>query len=174
MFFWILGAWFSIKGLNLVDTTRKWRIPVYVLAAVFMIADFVILNARFKISGALEYCWPVFNAFVLFGVFATIQGTASLLSVKPEWSTSNFWITGSFFLYAIHFLYSPNLMAWLGRLLDPETPLAHLGFYLLLCLLVIGLATGLYAIMYRQLPSVASILVGGRIRKNSNPNYEVE
>lgn len=122
-----------------------------------MVADFLILNARFKVSGALEYCWPVFNAFVLFGVFATIQLTASLLSAKPEWKASNFWITGSVFLYAVHFLYSPNLMAWLGGLLNPVTPLAHFGFHMLLCMLVIGLAIGLYAILYRLLPSVPSI-----------------
>ena len=167
VFFYCLGAWFSIKELNFVDVMRKWRVPIYVLALGFMVADFLILNARFKVSGALEYCWPIFNAFVLFGVFATIQGTASLLSAKPEWKTSNFWITGSFFLYAVHFLYSPNLMAWLGGLLNPVTPMAHLGFYMLLCMLVIGLAIGLYAILYRLLPSVPSILVGGRIRKNN-------
>ena len=167
VFFYCLGAWFSIKELNFVDVMRKWRVPIYVLALGFMVADFLILNARFKVSGALEYCWPIFNAFVLFGVFATIQLTASLLSAKPEWKASNFWITGSFFLYAVHFLYSPNLMAWLGGLLNPVTPLAHLGFYMLLCMFVIGLAIGLYAILYRLLPSVPSILVGRRIRKNN-------
>lgn len=116
-------------------------------------------------SGALEYCWPIFNAFVLFGVFATIQATASLLTVKAGWNTSNFWITGSFFLYAMHFLYRPNLMAWLGGLLNPATPLAHLGFYLLMCLLVIGLAVGLYAILYKTVPTFTSVLVGGRIKR---------
>ena len=151
--------------MNFVNEMRKWRVPICVLAIGFMVADFLILNARFKISGALEYCWPVFNAFVLFGVFATIQGTASLLSAKPEWKTSNFWITGSFFLYAVHFLYSPNLMAWLGGLLNPVSPVAHLGFYLLLCLLVIGLATGLYAILYQIVPAVTSVFVGGRIKR---------
>ena len=165
VFFWILGAWFSIRKLNFVDTMRKWRVPVYILAAGFMAADFLILNARFKVSGALEYCWPVFNAFVLFGVFASIQLTASLLTSKQEWKASNFRVTGSFFLYAVHFLYSPNLMAWLGGMLNPDTPLAHLGFYLLLCFLVIGFATGEYAILYRSAPAFTSILVGGRIKR---------
>lgn len=135
------------------------------LATGFILADFLILYSRFKVSGTLEYCWPVFNAFVLFGVFATIQLTASLLSAKPEWKTSNFWITGSFFLYAVHYLYSPNLMAWLGGLLNPATPPAHLGFYLLLCSLVTGLAAGLYAILYKLVPTATSVLVGGRIKR---------
>ena len=165
VFFWILGAWFSIKGLDIVASMRKWRIPVHILAAGFMVADFLILNSRFKISGALEYCWPVFNSFVFFGVFSIIQMTASLLSAKRELTVSNFWITSSFFLYAVHYLYSPSLMGWLGAFLAPATPAAHLGFYILLCMVVIGLATGLYALLYRFLPSLASILVGGRIRK---------
>ena len=165
VFFWILGAWFSIRKLNFVDKTRKWRIPVYALAAGFMVADFLILNARFKVSGSLEYCWPVFNAFVLFGVFAAIQMTASMLTSKLEWSTPNFWITGSFFLYAVHFLYSPVLIAWLGSILEPQTPAAHLGFYLLICCLVIGLSTCLYALLYKLLPPVASVLVGGRLKR---------
>jgi len=167
VFFWTMGAWFSIKELNFVEAMRKWRIPLYVLAAGFMIADFLILDSRFKVSGALEYCWPVFNAFVLFGVFAAIQLTASMLSAKADWAASNFWVTGSFFLYAIHYLYSPALMAWLGAFLAPATPAAHLGFYLLICLLVIGIATGLYATLYRFLPPVASLLVGGRIKKKT-------
>ena len=165
VFFYCLGAWFSIKGLNFTNAMRKWRMPVYVLAAGFMVADFLILNGRFKVSGALEYCWPVFNAYVLFGVFATIQLTAYLLSVKVDWNTSNFWITGSFFLYTVHFLYSPNMMVWLGDLLNPTTPLAHLGFYLLLCMFVISFATGLYALLYYSFPRFTSILVGGRVKK---------
>jgi hypothetical protein len=56
-------------------------------------------------------------------------------------------------------------MAWLGGLLNPVTPLAHLGFYLLLCFLVIGFAIGLYAVLYRSLPAFTSVLVGGRIKR---------
>ena len=161
VFFYCFGAWFSIKEWNFVEKTRNVRLPLWIVTTGLMAADFIVLNRRFQASGTLQYCWPLFNAYILAGVFATIQLAAALLEGNGV-KASRFWITGSFFLYAVQYLYSPALGAAMGAIRYPSTPCGHLLFYLLLCTLTVGMAVGLYAVMRRWLPKTASILVGGR------------
>lgn len=162
VFFFILGAWFSIKGWDFVEKTRNLRLPLWIVAGGLMTADFIVLNNRFQASGELQYCWPLFNAYVLFGVFAVIQLVSALLEGNAR-KASRFWTTGCFFLYAVHFLYSPNLMVAMGNIWYPSTAGGHLLFYLSFCSLTIALAIGLYYILYRFAPKITSTLVGGRL-----------
>ncbi len=83
---------------------------------------FMIVNGNFTSLGKLQYCWPVFNAFVFFGMFAAVQISASFAS-KTERMNLKFWGGCSFFVYAVHFLYSPHLMKGLGYLWQPNSDL---------------------------------------------------
>lgn len=161
VFYFCLGAWLSIKGWNFVEKTRHIRLPLWIAATGLMAADFIVLNQRFQASGELQYCWPLFNAYILSGVFATIQLAAVMLE-RNEHRTSRFWITCSFFLYAVHFLYSPALSAAMGGIRYPSTPCGHLLFYLLLCALTVGFAVGAWYLIYRFAPKLASVLTGRR------------
>ena len=128
VFFFVLGAYLAIKKMNFVETTYKYRNFIYLLTVVFMIIDFVILNNRFTELGRLEYCWPIFNVFVLFGMFAVIH-VASTLSLRVNRQKLLFWSGCSFFVYAVHFLYSPYLMKGIGRFWQPQTDLGFAIFF---------------------------------------------
>lgn len=162
VFFYSFGAFFSISGKDFVEETFPVRIPIFVAAAVSGIADFLILYSRFKVSGQLQYCWPVFNAFVLSSMFAAILGTALLLKKKENLHAGKYLTSGSFFLYAVHSLYNGALSSSMTAFWNPGSEAGRFFFYLSLCMLTVGAAMGLYWILRKGAPRIASILVGGR------------
>ena len=128
-----------------------------------MIADFIIVNGNFTSLGKLKYCWPVFNAFVFFGMFAAVQISASFAS-KTERMNLKFWGGCSFFVYAVHFLYSPHLMKGLGYLWQPNSDLGFAAFFLVFAALTLLIGVSMFWIMQKLMPMTCNVLIGGRLK----------
>lgn len=163
VFFYILGAYLAIKGVNFVEKIYKFRWLIYMIAAGLMIADFIIVNGNFTSLGKLRYCWPVFNAFVFFGMFAAVQISASL-APKVKLHTLAFWGGCSFFVYAAHFLYSPHLMKALGHIWKPESDLGFAAFFLVFATLTMLLSVSMFRVMQKLMPKTCNVLIGGRLK----------
>ena len=163
VFFYIFGAYLAIKGVNFVEKTYKFRWLIYLTAAGLMIADFIIVNGNFTSLGKLKYCWPVFNAFVFFGMFAAVQISASFAS-KTERMNLKFWGGCSFFVYAVHFLYSPHLMKGLGYLWQPNSDLGFAAFFLVFAALTLLIGVSIFWVMQKLMPMTCNVLIGGRLK----------
>ena len=161
VFFFILGAYLAIKGVNFVEKTHRLRWAVHTVAAGLMVADFLIVNGNFTEYGSLKYCWPVFNAFVIFGMFSAIHIT-SALSSRARREKLAFWGGCSFFVYAVHYLYSPFLMEGIGKFWQPQTDLGFAAFFLTIATLTTLLAIAGYYTLKHLLPNTCNILIGNR------------
>lgn len=163
VFFYILGAYLAIKGINFVEKTYKFRWGIYAIAAGLMLTDFIIVNGNFTSLGRLQYCWPVFNAFVFFGMFAAVQFAASLAE-KVNRHSLTFWGGCSFFVYAVHFLYSTYLMKSLGLIWKPESDLGFAAFFMVFASFTLLIGVSMFWVTQKWIPKICSILIGGRLR----------
>lgn len=163
VFFFILGAYLAIRDVNFVEKTYRFRWGIHTAAAGLMVADFIIVNGNFTEYGSLKYCWPVFNAFVIFGMFSAIH-IASTLSSKTERKKLAFWGGCSFFIYAVHYLYSPYLMEGLGKIWQPQTDLGFAAFFLIFATLTTLSAIAGYHILKHLSPKTCNIITGNRTK----------
>ena len=156
VFFFSAGAYFSLRGKNLVDECRRVRGASYVCAAVLMLFT-VWFDGRNTTTGCLIYPF-----YIIAGVCAAFNLAAQLLSsgrthVRPVLSQS------TFFIYAFHSLLALRISSFLFRPFDTcDSPAVQTMVYLLRPLLAVVVCLGLYLLMKRFIPRTLGLLTGNR------------
>lgn len=156
VFFFTLGAYFAIRGLNLVAACRRIRLFSYVLVVSLLILT-VWFDGLYTFVGNLIYPF-----YVIVGVFAAFNLAADLLErgkvrVYPLLTHS------TFFIYALHTVAIPVVSGvLLGPLYDTGYPLAMSVAYLLDPVLKVGVCLVLFLLMRRWMPHILGVLTGNR------------
>ncbi|MCI1683077.1 MAG: acyltransferase [Bacteroides sp.] len=153
IFFFTLGAWYSINRRNFVADFKSffpWGILLYFIYALGTVAT-------------REYTGFVYvsNAGILLGIVAVIALTAHYVE-KGKWRASVF-LTGSCFLvYAFHQLPLNIMVRILFRLIHPVSDGQFLFIYLISPVTIILMDLLIYAILKRFLPKFTIFITGGR------------
>ncbi len=165
VFFFMLGAYFSIKEIDLADFCLKFKWPLYGITFPLVIVDYVILIRTFVPETGLNHNWWVFNAYVFFGVFAAFALCASVLKKRMDKGVEvrkSALSQTSFFIFATHALFYPQLTSWLYGIFRPASDMGYLLLYIFVCVLVIGLCIGGYFLFKKFLPKTCGVLTGNR------------
>lgn len=161
LFFFSLGALFSMKRTDFVRTASKYAIPLYVAAAVMTVLDFLVMYNNFIQYHQLRFNWPIFNVYVL-----CIAGAALVLAEKlARTKCSDCLISlspSSFFLFAAHFVWLVPLRDFLLNYFAPASDVGVILFYFAFIIFHCATVTALYFLMRKFLPKTTSILTGGR------------
>lgn len=154
LFFFSLGAYYSIFKENIVLSFRKFKY------APLVYIPFAVVDVLTKGLGCNEYIGKV---GILVGVVAAVVLVSRLLEsnkVKVNSNLSN----SSFFIFAFHRIF----IADMGRLLfttlhiSGNNPNAMLALYFAVPILTILACLALYMLLKRYAPKVCSLLTGGR------------
>lgn len=145
LFFFSLGAFFSLHRLSLTEVFRSYRLPLFLLTSILLIVE-ICLDSNHSYWGNIIHPF-----YIVLGVIATWLVVAlTIEKVSPE-NTIVHGIThlrhASFFLFAIHAM----LLPWVGKGLR----LLHLPallFYLFRIIAVVLLCFLIYQLMYRISP----------------------
>lgn len=152
LFFFPLGAYFGINRLNFVEMTCKlFWIPFVYLG--FAIADVVTRNEPYNLI--------LHKVGILFGMIFVIY-LVSLLLRKDKIQVNSFLIGASFFVYALHNLFLGKVTKIILMYVRPESPIVVLLIYFLMPTISIIVCMGIYKVLDKFLPSISSVLTGGR------------
>lgn len=152
VFFFPLGAYFSINHVNFVTWSRKvkWSPYIYLL---LLVAD--------TMSKGTPYNFWIHNVGILIGMLTAVY-IASLLVGKYKIKASEFLSNASFFVFAIHGLFITKLMKAIMMVVRPESPYLVLFIYFFVPVVTILIGLGIYKVLSRWMPSVAKVVTGGR------------
>lgn len=153
-FFFSMGAAFSISKMDFVNTFRRFSIAP-ALYLVLAIIDTLTRGNDINIY--------IHRVGILVGMVAAVNCVSYLLEhnkikVNPSLAAS------SFFIFASHYLIIGDTGKFAFTMLHiPENnPLAMLALYFLVPLVVTAFCLALYMLLRRFLPSLCSLLSGGR------------
>ena len=157
LFFFSLGAYFAINGINIASFSRRYSAFCIPISIVLLIVCTITLNRYFL------------DIFIIIGIFAAFA-IASYLIEKYNVKPNTFLVKSSFFIYASHFI---EVLIWetpvsfskklLGRfVIGNETYIQQCASYLLAPFLAIGICLLGYYLLSRFMPKLCWILCGNR------------
>lgn len=161
VFFFSLGAFFSINNLNIIKTIAHLpRKSVYISTFILMVFDLLLnISPTNKPHTATNNPY-IHNLFLLFGIVCVLLFVSTLIErrIKAEKRSLS---QASFFLFAIHVFPLQWLNTFLIRIL-PQNDLSFLFNYFVCVPTIAVLSVFAYKILKRHLPKTLSILTGGR------------
>ena len=162
IFFFSLGAYLSVNGLNIARVARKWAylsIPLSIL----LFVPCLIYDGFQTITG--DNLMPFYIISTLFSFIAIASVCVERYCLTPN----KFLTHSSFFVYAAHTVsifiwWTPMQLAKkvLQLMLPENGALASLINYLLIPFITLALCLFAYFVLVRCFPRVASVLCGGR------------
>ena len=153
IFFFPLGAYFSINGLNFVELGKlMWWSPI--LFSLLAICDML------SFMGII----PSVNCFL--GPISVIVGMTAFVYIasflKWQGDTCKFLSNASFFVFAAHGLIISKYMKAIIMAVQPQSSFVVLFIYFFVPISTILLCLGLFKILEKRAPAVANLLTGGR------------
>lgn len=155
IFFFPLGAYFSINNLDFVEIGKKmwWSPLLFSLLAILDLLSFMGI-----ISSINNYSVPI-NVFV--GMIASVY-VVSFLIQKTKFRISRFLSNASFFVFAAHGLIISKYMKAIIMIVQPQNPFVVLFIYFFVPISTILICLGIYRLLEEWVPMVAKVLTGGR------------
>ena len=154
LFFFTLGAYFSIHGKNMIMELRKGKWFWYLATFITLI-----LSVYFKVNQLNDHFYLFFN---LTGCITTMLIASHLLE-RGTVTVNPFLSKTSFFIFATHNV----LLLWysikfLDIILISDTAFILILKYFLAPLICVGLCLGIYYAAQKTVPKVLAILTGSR------------
>ena len=154
IFFFMLGAWFSINKENIITESRKIAIITYIVYPLCVIADICTIDENFNIY--------IHNLGIIIGVFFYFN-LARLIVQNTQLNNLAFWSSASFFVFAIH---DPWILTQIRKLMiaffRPISDVSLLFFYFTSILLTIFIAIIIYIVLKKIAPRFTTIVTGSR------------
>lgn len=156
IFFFSMGAYYSISGMNLVDKFKKVRISSYIVGALFLCLT-IWYDGKNTVVG--NYIYPF---WVIAGVCAVFNIAVDVVKSKKMPICSSL-ANSSFFIFAIHSLLILEISSAVSvRILPWDSPFILTIRYFVTPLLTIGICLLLYFLLRKYLPKALSVITGNR------------
>lgn len=163
IFFFGVGAYFSIYRQNMISFAEKFRVISWLIAPCLLIAS--TLGGGYEWGGYVSRLFVIVGIVATFNVFHRLHKNYKLRLWLIKWSAP------AFFIYVAHEIYIINwLKGGLARLpLSEGSPLRLIAFCItpFVCTAICIL---LYKFFNRFTPRALAITTGGRISSNINPS----
>lgn len=153
VFFFLLGAYFSISGIDFVKLSEK-CLPYLVLT--FILTTLVLITNK----DAVYFCYlRRFNNIT--GAFLFV-GMSSYFINKGKWNTNAFLLSSSFFIYAYHGIFSERALRFFFLIMKPTSETIFLLIYFSTAIILILGGIFSFYILKRLFPLFTSIITGRR------------
>ena len=163
LFFFCLGAFFSINGRNIVkDLSILPKIPLFVVLIMLIISNLLInRNPMDTVHSAINIpC--VHNIFIFVGLVSTVMIISKMLRVGKIRNGNKGLASASFFLFAIHPFAFSIIFRPLTLKIFPHNDFTFLIIYLFSVSCVAIISVRVYKLLKLYFPKFASIITGGR------------
>lgn len=154
IFFFMLGAWFSINKKNLITECRNLATVAYIAYPLLVIADLLTIHEGYNIF--------IHNLGIVVGIVFSFN-IAGLLVQKMRMANIAFWSSVSFFVFAIH---DPWILTQIRKVeiavFHPNNDFVLLLLYFVNVLLTILIAVSIYLVTKKVAPHFIAVITGGR------------
>lgn len=154
-FFFSWGAWFSINKRSFTKGAGKLRYPLALLYVVVLGASTWLWKNQITDYGFIHHVG------VIAGMATAVSWTAYGLE-KGRLRTCPLLASSSFFIYAYHGMPAAIMLKTWMKVCSPASEWTMVGGYLLIVAVLVGLGTGIYALLRRYLPGLTAVITGGR------------
>ncbi|MCL2073276.1 MAG: acyltransferase [Marinilabiliaceae bacterium] len=155
IFFFCIGAYFSIHGKNMIIELRKWKIFWFIIAAITML-----LSIYYKTKTNFL---PIFIVTGAISTIIIVSGFIEKGKIDAKNKVVTFFAKTSFFIFATH---TVLLLEWSRRLVDViikfECTLFLIIKYLATPLVCVSICVGLYYAANKISPKIMNVLTGSR------------
>ncbi|MBQ9253630.1 MAG: acyltransferase [Bacteroidales bacterium] len=163
LFYFSLGAFFSINGRNIIkDVMRLPNLFLYIVVIELLLMDwFANCPPTNTVHTAVNEVY-LHHTFILFGVISVLKLVAWCFKTGKLQNVNKRLSNASFFLFAIHPLLLVNIFNRLPLKFLPHNDFTFLLVYLLSVPAVSICAVWLYNLLKKYFPNFTSIITGGR------------
>jgi fucose 4-O-acetylase-like acetyltransferase len=155
VFFFSLGAYFSIHGMNMLSEIRRLRVISFILYPLIALLSFM----TYDVSYNMVYIEPLRRLVGLLFFFNLIAWLFERRKIRLR----PFLVSVSFFLYASHIFVESLGRELMNRVFLPKTDIeATVIFFILPSVATVFILT-LYYLLRRLMPRLTAIITGGRI-----------
>lgn len=153
-YYFYVGAYIAVARIDISFLGRY----VWLLTGVWILLSFSVL-----FSSDIE--WWSRGLVFLCQCSGAVAMTAMALYYVEKGGRPNVWLENSaFFIYACHGLYSSAVMRFLLGHINLSSNMIVIAVYFADFILLLGISLLLYAACHKWLPSVTSVLTGGRTK----------
>lgn len=151
-----IGAFFAIKGLNIIETFQKVRIPIYI-AYLLLLFPLIYFDGPNTLVG--NYLYPF---FVILGVVTYIN--LATYAMKRGWIKLHKSLSQSaFFIYGLHMIW---VLTYTAKFFTKLFPWNDWWFasvrYMLIPVLCVLICYAIYKMLINRIPAVIKLFTGGR------------
>lgn len=153
VFFFSLGAWFSINKRNFVVDFKyffPWGVLIYLFIAIGII----------RLRGTVAFLY-VSNVGILLGIISVIAIATQLVEMR-RWKASSFLVSSCFLVYAFHQLPLNMLNRILFKVIEPIYDWHFVFIYFVSPLIVIVVDVLFYVLLKKFVPQFVAVITGGR------------
>lgn len=158
VFFFCLGAYFSINKLNMVNELSRFRKYVFFLY-VPMVILMIYLNGNYTELGG--YIYPL---YIIVGVM-TIINIVTFLDKKGKLKINTKFSDTTFFIYAFHGLIALEIAGFILKIPFPieSNDWVYVSFhYIMKPFFTVVICLFFYNIMKKYMPNILNVLTGNR------------
>ncbi len=162
LFFFSLGAYFSVHNKNIIQTIRL--LPskaLFLLTLVLMTVDLIINDLPSNTVHSTNNNLYIHNIFLLFGIVSSLALVSYGIENK-RLKLNKFISDSSFFMFAIHPIPLVNVFNRIPIKFLPHNDFTFLLIYFFSVIAMAILSIFLYKYMKKYFPKFTSIITGGR------------
>jgi peptidoglycan/LPS O-acetylase OafA/YrhL len=153
VFFFTLGAYFSIHDINLIEWAHHWS------KSLGLIALTILPFAVYYNGGNTRVGFILLPFFIITAIPLLFRWGADC--AKRGWTMPSLLSSSSFFIYALHSVLVLRLCIKVSEAIIPwDAPWAHLLRYFLLPALIVGCCVLCYALLQKFCPRILRLVTG--------------
>lgn len=161
IFFFSLGAYFSIHRKDIVSALEKVKNYNYVASFILLIFEMLYFNFQDTWGLHLFFSQFMYNACVFSLIISCLNISLTILRRKGC-RLNNYLCDSNFFIYVFHRFPLAIFIILLGSMVAPETDLHALLIYFLAPLITIIIGVSVYVLLRKLLPKFTVLITGGR------------
>ena len=156
LFFFSLGAWFSINKVNFVEVFSGWKKCALGLYVMLLVA-----SVALKYGNVMDVYVVVHNLEIMAGLVAVV-GWTNYGVERKKLRCNHLLAESSFFIYVYHGLPMLFVTKMWVKTFYPASELSMITGYILIPTVIVLLGIGMYYLMQRYLPRFTKIVMGSR------------
>lgn len=160
LFFFSLGALFTIKRFDLLKLCNRLAIPCALIGLAVMILELLYYNAYY-VDWFVRYLGKFDRIGILSLMVVCIAGTSWLLKNRVV-SINKFLLESNFFIFAYHGVTLAFISKIILKYFAPQTDFQALLTYAFIPTLTIFLGLFIFALLQRYFPRFTKVIIGAR------------
>lgn len=161
IFFFSLGAYFSIHRKDIVSALENVKNYNYVASLILLIFEMLYFN--FKDSWQLHLLLSQFmyNACIFSLIISCLNISLAILR-KGGFRLNNYLCDSNFFIYVFHEFPLAVLLVLLISFIEPKSDIQALMIYFLAPTILLAVGVSVYVLLRKLLPKFTALITGGR------------